>query len=199
VSWPGWGMRSPPPRCGSSFTPPASIQRLAGPGRAGGSSWPPRRTQLSPVTPVVETVLLKRLYVLVFVEHGTRRVHLGGVIAQPTGAWAVQQARNLVMDLGDRLGALRFLIDDRDPLFTTAFGEVFLGERHLALVLGKVPGPLQRCPAAPVPAPATSGPSNTADPERGRPYRPADHPAKTRHGRPGQRIPSRRIAAAQDT
>jgi transposase InsO family protein len=74
---------------------------------------------------VVETVLLKRLYVLVFIEHGTRRMHLGGVTAHPTGAWAVQQARNLAMDLGDRLGTLRFVIHDRDPLFTTAFGEVF--------------------------------------------------------------------------
>jgi transposase len=44
---------------------------------------------------VVETVLLKRLYVLVFIEHGTRRQHLAGVTAHPTGAWAVQQARNL--------------------------------------------------------------------------------------------------------
>jgi putative transposase len=74
---------------------------------------------------VVETVLLKRLHVLVFMEHGTRRVHLAGVTAHPTGAWAVQQGRNLAMDLGDRLGALRFLIHDRDPLFTTAFDEVF--------------------------------------------------------------------------
>ena len=71
---------------------------------------------------VVETVLLKRLYVLVFIEHGTRRLHLAGVTAHPTGAWAVQQARNLAMDLGDRLGTLRFLIHDRDPLFTAAFG-----------------------------------------------------------------------------
>ena len=77
---------------------------------------------------VVETVLLQRLYVLVFIEHGTRRLHLGGVTAHPTGAWTVQQARNLAMDLGDRLEKLRFLIHDRDPLFTAAFGEVFKSE-----------------------------------------------------------------------
>ena len=77
---------------------------------------------------VVETVLLRRLHVLVFIEHGTRRLHLAGVTAHPTGAWAVQQARNLAMDLGDRLGPLRFLIHDRDPLFTAAFGEVFKAE-----------------------------------------------------------------------
>ncbi|MDL4819306.1 integrase core domain-containing protein [Actinomadura opuntiae] len=74
---------------------------------------------------VVETVLLKRLYVLVFIEHGTRRLHLGGVTAHPTGAWAVQQARNLAIDLGERVDTLLFLIHDRDPLFTTAFAEVF--------------------------------------------------------------------------
>jgi putative transposase len=77
---------------------------------------------------VVETLLLKRLYVLVFIEHGTRRLHLGGVTAHPTGAWAVQQARNLTMDLGERLETLRFLIHDRDPLFTVAFAEVFKAE-----------------------------------------------------------------------
>jgi putative transposase len=77
---------------------------------------------------VVETVLLKRLYALVFIEHGTRRLHLAGVTAHPIGAWTVQQARNLAMDVSDRLGTLRFLIHDRDPLFTTAFGEVFKAE-----------------------------------------------------------------------
>ena len=57
-----------------------------------------------------------------------QRKIVAGVTAHPTGAWAVQQARNLAMDLGDRLGALRFLIHDRDPLFSTAFGEVFKAE-----------------------------------------------------------------------
>lgn len=76
----------------------------------------------------VDTVLLKRIYVLVFIERGTRRLHVAGVTACPTGAWAVQQARNLAMDLGDRLGTLKFLIHDRDPVFTTAFGEVLRSE-----------------------------------------------------------------------
>ena len=52
-------------------------------------------------------------------------MHLAGVTACPTGAWAVQQACNLAMELEDRIGALRFLIHDRDPVFTAAFDEVF--------------------------------------------------------------------------
>jgi putative transposase len=54
--------------------------------------------------------VLKRLYVLVFVEHGTRRMHLGGVTAHPTGAWTVQQARNLALNLDERFEDVRFLI-----------------------------------------------------------------------------------------
>ncbi len=61
----------------------------------------------------VDTVLLKRLHVLVFIEHGTRRMHLGGVTEHPTGEWTVQQARNLALALSERFGDFRFLHRDR--------------------------------------------------------------------------------------
>jgi len=50
----------------------------------------------------VETLWLKRIYVLFFIEHSTRRVHFGGCTAGPDASWVVQQARNLAVDLGDR-------------------------------------------------------------------------------------------------
>ena len=73
----------------------------------------------------VDTVLLKRLYVLVFIEHGTRRMHLGGVTANPTGEWTVQQARNLSLTLGERFEDIKFLIRDRGSNFTASFDAVF--------------------------------------------------------------------------
>ena len=73
----------------------------------------------------MDTVLRKRLYVLVFIEHGTLRMHLGGVTANPTGEWTAQQARNLALHLDERFADIKFLIRDRGSNFTCAFDAVF--------------------------------------------------------------------------
>jgi putative transposase len=77
----------------------------------------------------VETIWLQRLYVLFFIELGSRRVHLAGCTATPAATWVTQQARQLTWTLRDRSEPLRFLIRDRDQKFTTSFDEVFRTEQ----------------------------------------------------------------------
>jgi putative transposase len=76
----------------------------------------------------VDTVLLRRLYILFFIELDTRKVCVTGVTAHPTGAWVVQQARNVSYELAQRGRPVKFLIRDRDTKFTTSFDEVFRSE-----------------------------------------------------------------------
>jgi putative transposase len=88
----------------------------------------------------VDTVWLRRLYVLFFIELDTRRVHLAGVTANPNAAWVTQQARNLMQHLEQQGRRVRFLIRDRDGKFCRAFDDVFRSE-DIEVVLTPVQAP----------------------------------------------------------
>src|SRR5437762_8772133 len=82
----------------------------------------------------VETIWLQRLYVLFFIELGSRRVHFAGCTPNPSAPWVTQQARQLTWTLAERPDSFRFLIRDRDQKFTNSFDEVFeaMGSRSFA-------------------------------------------------------------------
>jgi putative transposase len=146
VSWSGSVITSPPSRCGRS-------SRDAGLDPAPRRSDPSWRqfftAQAKAVLAVnfghVDTVVLRRISALIAVEHGSRRAHLVGVTAHPTGAWTTHAARNLLMDLTDRATTIKFLLRDRDCRFTKAFDAVFVDSIR---VLTSPPGAPRRTRSA---------------------------------------------------
>ena len=103
-------------------------------GTRGGMSWRTfLRTHGRPILAVdfftVETAWLQRLYVIFFIELGSRHVHIAGCTPHPTGLWVTQQARQVMWTLSDRAESFRFLIRDRDQKFTKPFDEVFASEK----------------------------------------------------------------------
>jgi putative transposase len=76
----------------------------------------------------VDTIVLRRIYLLIAVEHGSRRAHLLGVSAHPTGTWTTQAARHLLLDPADRAATLKFVLRDRDSGFSRAFDAVFAAD-----------------------------------------------------------------------
>jgi len=123
-----------------------SLLRRAGVGpapRRGGPSWAEfLRAQAEGIVAcdffTVETVWLRTLYVLFFIEHGTRRARLAGVTAHPDGIWMRQQARNLAVD--EQLENVGFLIHDRDTKFSGPFDQI-LAEESVRLIKTPVRAP----------------------------------------------------------
>jgi transposase InsO family protein len=79
-------------------------------------------------------------YVLAVAEHATRRIRILGVTLHPTGQWTAQQARNLLMDLGEQADQVKFMIRDRGSNFTTAFDAV-LADAGIRTVLCNIRTP----------------------------------------------------------
>jgi putative transposase len=88
----------------------------------------------------VDTVWLRRLYVLAFLSVGSRRIEYVACTSKPNTAWMLQQARNVLMELDDRDGRVRFLLHDRDAKFPAAF-DVLLASEMIKVIRTPVQAP----------------------------------------------------------
>ena len=116
-----------------------------GPARQSGPTWPQfLRSQAEAILPcdffTVNLLDGAQAYALALIEHATRRIRILGITPHPTGQWTAQQARNLIMDLGDHAGRVKFMIRDHGSNFTTAFDAV-LTDTSIRTVLCNVRTP----------------------------------------------------------
>src|ERR1035441_5559256 len=127
-NWPGWESRSRRRPCGRSSRPTAPAPRRDGPVPAWSQFL---RSQADAILACdFFTAGLPggtRAYVLAVLEHAARRIRILGVTPHPTGEWTTQQARNLLMDLGEQTQRVKFMIRDRGSNFTAAFDAVLAG------------------------------------------------------------------------
>jgi putative transposase len=110
-------------------------------GRRGGMTWREfirahRDSLLAVDFFTVETIWLQRLYVMFFIELGSRRVHLAGCTLHPTAAWVTQQARQMTWSFANGQQSFRFVIRDRDQKFIDSFDDVF---RSIAMEITRTP------------------------------------------------------------
>src|ERR1035441_8451239 len=171
--------------------PRASIRRRAAPARRGGSSWQPGPPGSSrPAFLHAGTVLLKRLYVLVFIEHGSRRMHLGGVTANPAGERTVQQARNPRPHPRRAVRGHQIPAPRPRPELHRLVRRRLPGRRHHDRAHRRPGAADERDLRAPRRHPAPRAPGPGADPRRGPPARrPGRIPGALQHGvaAPGHR------------
>ena len=140
ASWLAWASRSQRRPCGRSSRPAASTRP-----RQTGPTWSQfLRSQAEAILAcdffTADLLDGTQAYVLAVIEHATRRIRILGVTLHPTGEWTAQQARNLLMDLGEQAERVKFMIRDRGSNFTAAFDAV-LADAGIRTVLCNVRTP----------------------------------------------------------